>query len=450
MTMQTQFWLALGFMAGLATAFFVLRLWQTQALRLLNVWTATALLVFVAGSVWIYSKVGKPETVPAAAASAWPQLGTAAQGPAAANQQAGSMMEAIQRLSAKLAREANANDPTHDADWQLLAQSYRFVGDEASAVMADKHQLPVVPAMASPMSSPMASIAVSPATSTDAQVATTPAVRTGLQALQQQVKANPRDVAGWRALAEALRTARQFDQSLAAYAELIKLKGMDADAWADYADAAGSKTGSLANAKTNDALTRALQLDAKHPKALWLMASLQLEEKHYAQALKTWQQLRTVIPDNSPDARIIDANIDEARTLSTGKPMLSGDKAVAPAAAQVAPASEVRITGQINADARVVAKGKTLFVFAKSADSPAPVAVWRMTVDRWPVAFTLDDSSAMMPTRKLSMFPQVQVQARLSQSGQALAQPGDWQSDVQTVSTGTGKAIVLTINRPVS
>ena len=50
-----------------------------------------------------------------------------------------------------------------------------------------------------------------------------------------------------------------------------------------------------------------------HPKALWLRASLQTQRKDYAAALVTWQQLADVLPADSPDARIIAANIDEAR-----------------------------------------------------------------------------------------------------------------------------------------
>jgi cytochrome c-type biogenesis protein CcmH len=48
-----------------------------------------------------------------------------------------------------------------------------------------------------------------------------------------------------------------------------------------------------------------------------------------------------------------------------------------------------------------------------------------MAADTWPVRFSLDDSNAMMPDRKLSDFKRVILEARISRSGNAIAQPGD-------------------------
>jgi cytochrome c-type biogenesis protein CcmH len=46
-------------------------------------------------------------------------------------------------------------------------------------------------------------------------------------------------------------------------------------------------------------------------------------------------------------------------------------------------------------------------------------------VGSWPVAFTLDDASAMIPGRNLSSATRVTVEARISRSGQALPVSGD-------------------------
>lgn len=72
--------------------------------------------------------------------------------------------------------------------------------------------------------------------------------------------------------------------------------------------------------------------------------------------------------------------------------------------------------------------GATLFIFAKSVDSPgAPVAVLRTTVGDWPAKFELNDSESMLPGRNLSTAGRVTVEARVSSSGQALPAPGDLQ-----------------------
>jgi cytochrome c-type biogenesis protein CcmH len=56
---------------------------------------------------------------------------------------------------------------------------------------------------------------------------------------------------------------------------------------------------------------------------------------------------------------------------------------------------------------------------------------------------------AMMPTRKLSQFERVTVEARLSRSGQALAKSGDLQAAAVTVSTRAAQAVALNISRAV-
>jgi tetratricopeptide (TPR) repeat protein len=118
--------------------------------------------------------------------------------------------------------------------------------------------------------------------------------------------------------AETLRRQRKFAEAADAYRKLIEQDAMTADTWADFADALASASSSL-RGEPAAALDRALALDARHPKALWLKASLEHEEHRYAAAVKTWEVLLAVVPADSSDAKIIRANIDEASRLSRGK-----------------------------------------------------------------------------------------------------------------------------------
>jgi hypothetical protein len=86
---------------------------------------------------------------------------------------------------------------------------------------------------------------------------------------------------------------------------------------------------------------------------------------------------------------------------------------------------EVSLAAALNGKA---APGATLFIIAKSVDSPGPpVAVFRGTVAAWPVKFTLDDSQSMLPGRNLSKAGRVTIEARISQSGQPMPAAGDLQ-----------------------
>jgi len=120
------------------------------------------------------------------------------------------------------------------------------------------------------------------------------------------------------AQADDLRRQRKFKEAAAAYRRAASAGRMNADSWADYADALGSAGSSLKGAPA-DALAQALALDPRHPKALWLKASLEHEEHRYRDAVGTWRNLLAVVPANSSDARIIEANIAEATRLAASQ-----------------------------------------------------------------------------------------------------------------------------------
>lgn len=425
-------------MAGIAAAFFVLRLW-TPAVALSvsgsaygKAVIAVVTAVFIAIAFSIYAWLGKPGLGNQSAAMVGGHVNVIdTQGGAASSSAGpGSMAEAAARLAAKLARGGGA-----DADWQLLQQSYEFMGDAESASLAQQHKLKSVSSAAAETAS--------------AAMAGNVPDRAALVSYQQLVAKNPKDPAAWLAIAQLQRAARDFSAATAAFEHVVTLKAMDANAWADYADAAASVTGSLANPKTRTAIDAALKLEPRHSKALWLKASLAHEEKRYPDALKVWQQLRAVMPDNSPDIAVVDANIQEAQSLAGGS---TESRKELPAAQPVGGSVAASVHGSVAlapALKQHVTPDMTLFVYAKAPGSPAPVAAYRKSVTSLPVSFVLDDSQAMMPGRKLSQFEQVTVEARLSASGQALAQSGDLQADAVTVSTHAAQPIALQISKLV-
>jgi cytochrome c-type biogenesis protein CcmH len=93
----------------------------------------------------------------------------------------------------------------------------------------------------------------------------------------------------------------------------------------------------------------------------------------------------------------------------------------------------------------------TLFIYAKAADSPGPpLAVLRTTVGTWPVTFRLDDSLAMMPSRRLSQFERVVIEARISRSGQATPAAGDLYVTSPVLHPSPGTRLALVIDHEIS
>ncbi|MBS0431763.1 MAG: hypothetical protein JSS21_05085 [Proteobacteria bacterium] len=95
-----------------------------------------------------------------------------------------------------------------------------------------------------------------------------------------------------------------------------------------------------------------------------------------------------------------------------------------------------------------VAPNDTLFVYARAVEGPPmPLAVARIRASSLPSTVTLTDAMAMTPQRKLSSFPQVEVVARISPSGDALPHAGDLESAPVQTATRAQQPIVLTIDR---
>jgi hypothetical protein len=121
--------------------------------------------------------------------------------------------------------------------------------------------------------------------------------------------------------------------------------------------------------------------------------------------------------------------------------------------ASVASGDAAQLDGVVEiADAlkSTVPAGLTLFIVAKAVNSPGPpVGVKRTTTGQWPVRFRLDDASAMVPGRTLSSAGSVSVQARISRSGMAAPQPGDFQSGVSIVNPHDRKSVRLLIDQVI-
>jgi cytochrome c-type biogenesis protein CcmH len=103
-----------------------------------------------------------------------------------------------------------------------------------------------------------------------------------------------------------------------------------------------------------------------------------------------------------------------------------------------APAGAIRVAVSLSPEmVKKVTPDETVFVFARAANGPRmPLAVVRKQVKDLPTTVVLDDSMAMNPQMKLSSAPEVVVVARVSKSGDAIAQAGDLEGNSGPVKPG--------------
>jgi cytochrome c-type biogenesis protein CcmH len=132
------------------------------------------------------------------------------------------------------------------------------------------------------------------------------------------------------------------------------------------------------------------------------------------------------------------SNVNEAESLAGGKALPVAATSEAPAGMDVA--ENISVEGSVDIDQlvrRQVTENDTVFIFVRAASGPKfPLAVLRKQVKDLPMNFHLDDSMSMMPGTKLSDFANLVVGARISKSGSATPEAGDWEGIVESAHPG--------------
>lgn len=259
-----------------------------------------------------------------------------------------------------------------------------------------------------------------------------------VEGLVAKLKAEPNNPEGWAMLARTYAALRRFDESLPAYRKAIEQRPDEAQLYADYADALAVTQGRKLEGEPVKLIDKALSLDANNFKALSLSGTIAYDKQDYKTAASLWERAVQHAPADNPElARQMRSALDDARQRA-GLPALKAD---AVKANNPATASNSQISGTVSLSAGLagkVAPDDTVFIYAKAAQGPKmPLAIIRKQVRDLPYKFELSDVMAMAPQFKLSGFSDVIVNARVSKSGDAMPQPGDWIGQSDTIKVGT-------------
>jgi len=288
-----------------------------------------------------------------------------------------------------------------------------------------------------------------------------------LENLITRLNNNPEDIEGWIMLGRTYAIMGRYAEAGNTYAKLVELIPDSPQILSDYADVLAMKNQGNLSGKPTELIHEALRIDPKYPKALALAGSAEFEQERYAQAAEYWEKLLEGIPGDSPLAQSVKESIAEAKLLASGgKPAApeqsvkvaeskqeaspqSVEKAVSsdsPAATSLSVSGQVTISSDL---ATKVSANDTLFIYARAKSGPKmPLAILRLKASDLPATFTLTDDMAMTPTMKMSSFPEVVIEARVSKSGQAFTASGDLQGFSEPVKLGHNN-IAIVINKQV-
>ena len=263
------------------------------------------------------------------------------------------------------------------------------------------------------------------------------------------------DPKAWEMLARSYAAMQKFPEANKAFQRAVELNPGNAQILADHADVLAMLQGQSMVGEPTKLFERALVLDPNNLKALALAGSAAFERKDFAKALQFWEKASKLAPPGSDFARSLASSVEEARAaISAATPSLaSGTPPLVATSSPTLDVAAASIQGVVRLSAALkskVAPDDTVFIFARAAptspDSPRmPLAILKRKASELPIAFTLDDSTAMADQFKLSKFELVVVGARISKSGNALPQSGDLVGQSVPVKSG-GTKLTLTID----
>jgi len=275
--------------------------------------------------------------------------------------------------------------------------------------------------------------------------------------LERRLQDEPNNVDVWVMLARLQRSQEKFPASEKSFAKALALTPDD-DLAVERAEVVAQLQGGDFSGEPWAVINRILKAKPNQNNALLLAGSASFSEGRFAQAIQHWERVRASLPPQSEDINALDSALAQARerlapgrasdqissagrasdqSLATGR---ASDQASNSASASAQPAfptspstptsvAAARIAGRVSLAPELAAQtspSDTVFIYATPAQGGRmPLAIVRTTVSALPFDFVLDDSQAMGPQSKLSSASEVVLKARISKTGQAMAQPGE-------------------------
>ena len=274
---------------------------------------------------------------------------------------------------------------------------------------------------------------------------------------EDRLSKEPNDVKGWLLLARAKASVGMFDGAMKAYEKAAALDPKDSEMWSDYADSAAGMSQGKMDGKPIELINKSLALDGKNVKALLLRGTWEMQKNDLVAAEKSFTLAKSVSEPNSGFAQIADNALGEITSRRGGTPAAAATAPVAGTPPVAAPASAsdaelATVTLQLSAEARKAANPTSaifLIVRAAGAERGPPLAARKLALADAGTPIVLTAADAMIGGAGLKPGADVVLQARLSLTGQPMAQAGDWES-AKTNAKLPSAAVNLAVDQPAN
>lgn len=280
--------------------------------------------------------------------------------------------------------------------------------------------------------------------------------------LEAHIEENGGSVQEWAMLGRAHKHLGKYTLAAKAFSVALEQDPANAQLMLESAEAMALANDRIFTPEAIQRVEKAYQLEPDNANVLWFAGVSAYQAERYETAIDRLLQLLPIANGEEEVRQSIISIVAKSREklVAAGKemPELEAMLGVEAIATETAATEDMRagsaVTGtsltisvDVSDDVRNKFSGSdTIFVYAKAKQGPkAPLAVKRLTLAALPATVVLDDSMAMMEGMNLSAFDNLEVSARVTKSGSAISQSGDFigRTDVADKKSKTNLNVVI-------
>ncbi len=280
-----------------------------------------------------------------------------------------------------------------------------------------------------------------------------PSVQEMVLELEQYLQVNLGELQDWVMLGRAYKHMGRYGEAVNAFTTASSIE-QNPQVMLEHAEAIALANDEKFNEESHALILKALEIEPYNGNALWFAGVAEYQFGNYRQSIEYLMLLSEAAADDPEVDRSIRIYIEKAREqLIAAGETVAGMEELLPVRQSVPAENSIslQVSVEVSEEVRKNFAGDAIvFVYAKAQQGPKmPLAAQRLRLSDLPASIVLDESMGMVEGMNLSAFNQVVVLARVSRSGGAIAESGDYIGEVVVDDVAASGNVTIRIDRRV-
>lgn len=266
--------------------------------------------------------------------------------------------------------------------------------------------------------------------------------------LEAHIIENGGTVEEWQMLGRSHKLLGRYQLAANAFKAALETDVKNAQLMLEAAEMIALKNERVFNEEARALVLKAYSLEPDNMNVLWFTGVAEYQFKNYQLAIKYLLQMLPMAKQDEDVFKSVIGIIAQSRKelIDAGNEMPELETMLGIKQGEILSRLEAKpkdnatddVTTSLKVSVRISDEARSkfmasdlVFVYAKAKQGPRmPLAVQRLTLADLPTTVILDDSMAMVEGMNLSAFEQLVVSARITKSGAAITQSGDYVGSV--------------------